>query len=160
MTRFWHRIGLFPFLLAGLGLFALGLLALNHIVNNFWPIDVARLDLVRASALGTADAPLLLDAANPEIVAAFLASLMVAVTGIVFPLIYLLNRRLVAGDQAPQALVVLRQSMWVGLWFAFCAWLQMNRTLGIAIAALVAAVLLMFELLLQVRHRAEQGSPA
>jgi uncharacterized membrane protein (UPF0136 family) len=50
--------------------------------------------------------------------------------------------------------------MWVGLWFAFCAWLQMNRTLGIAIAALVAIVLLMFELLLQVRHRAEQGSPA
>lgn len=158
MTRFWHRIGLFPFLLAGLGLFALGLLALNHIVNNFWPIDVARLDLVRASALGTADAPSLLDAANTEIVLAFLAGIMVAVTGLVFPVAYLLNRRLQAGGGRPNFFVVLRQSMWVGLWLAFCAWLQMNRTLGIAIALLVAAVLLMFELLLQVRHRAEQGS--
>jgi hypothetical protein len=160
MTRFWHRFGLFPFIVAGLGLFTLGLLAINHIVNNFWPIDVARLDLIRASALGTADAPVLLDAANPEILLAFLASLMVAATGIVFPFVYLLNRRLQSGNVPPHFLVVLRQSMWVGLWSAFCAWLQMNRTLGIAIAALVAVVLLMFELLLQVRHRAEQGSQA
>lgn len=158
MTRIWLRLGPLPVILIAAGLVALGLLALNHIVNNFWPIDVARLDLVRASALGTADAPSLLDAANTEIVLAFLASVMVAATGLVFPVAYLLNRRLHAGDQRPHFLVVLRQSMGVGLWLAFCAWLQMNRTLGISIALLVAAVLLMFELLLQVRHRAEQGS--
>jgi uncharacterized membrane protein (UPF0136 family) len=46
--------------------------------------------------------------------------------------------------------------MWVGLWVAFCIWLQMNRTLGLAVALLVAAVFVMFEFLIQVRTRAVQ----
>jgi uncharacterized membrane protein (UPF0136 family) len=46
--------------------------------------------------------------------------------------------------------------MWVGLWVAFCTWLQMNRSFGIGVAALVAAVLIMFEILLQIRSRAVQ----
>jgi hypothetical protein len=158
MTRLWQRFGSLLSVLVGVALVALGLLALNHIVNNYWPIDVARLDLVRAAALGTADAPALLDAANTEIVLAFLAAIMVAATGLVLPLAYLLNRRLRAGSPPPAFFEVLRQSMWVGVWLAFCAWLQMNRTLGIAIALLVAIVLFMFELLLQVRQRAEHGA--
>ena len=46
---------------------------------------------------------------------------------------------------------------------AFCLWLQMNRTLGVAVAALVAAVLILFEVVLQIRARAasvqQQGAP-
>lgn len=164
MTRLWQRFGSILSVLVGVALVALGLLALNHIVNNYWPIDVARLDLVRAAALGTADAPALLDAANTEIVLAFLAAIVVAASGLILPLAYLLNRRLRAAGQTPAFFEVLRQAMWVGVWLSFCVWLQMNRTLGLAIALLVAIVLFMFELLLQVRQRAghgqEQGSPA
>ena len=93
---------------------------------------------------------------------AFLAAALVATTGIVLPLAYVLNQRFGNppapggdGSTSPLFMVVLRQSMWVGLWVALCLWLQMNRALGYGVAGLVAAVLAMFELLLQVRTRAK-----
>lgn len=163
MSKTMSRLGVIPSLLLGAALLAVGLLALTHIVDNWWPFNVERLDLVRATAQERAEAALLLDAANVEIVLAFLGSSLVAVTGLVLPLAYILNRRfkrnLDAGSETmvgPVFLVTLRQSMWAGLWVAFCLWLQMNRSLGIAVAALVAAVLAMFEVLLQVRARAAQ----
>ncbi len=44
--------------------------------------------------------------------------------------------------------------MFAGFWVAFCLWLQMNRTFGLAVALLAAAVLILFELVLQIRERA------
>ncbi|MDX1636313.1 MAG: hypothetical protein R3280_16865 [Marinobacter sp.] len=149
-----RRLGAIPFVLLGLGLLFLGVLALNHVVNNFWPFDVERLDLIRATARAQVDASSLLEATNLEILLAFLAAIMVAVTGLVLPLVYYLNKRLRPPEWAPSYLLVLRQAMWVGLWVAFCVWLQMNRTLGPAVILLVAAVLIIFEVLLQVRTRA------
>ncbi len=160
MSTFWRRLGSVPVFLVGAGLLVLGLLALNYIVNNFWPIDVERLDLIRSSALGTADAPALLEAREGEILLAFLASLMVAVTGLSLPLVYYLNRRIQSNGTPPTFLTVARQGLWIGLWVSFCVWLQMNRTLGIAVALLVAFVIFLFELLLQVRRRAERSSEA
>lgn len=158
MGGFIERLGVFPFLLLGLTLFVLGLLSLNHIVDNWWPFDVQRLDLVRDTALDQAEAALLLEAAETEIILAFLASVVVAATGLVLPLAFFLNKRFgrPGNDHtiSPAFLVVLRQSMWVGAWVAFCVWLQMNRTLGLAVAGLVATVLALFEVLLQVRTRA------
>jgi hypothetical protein len=154
MNQLLQRLGALPFLILGLGLAWLGIMALGYIVDNFWPFDVARLDLVRATGLGRADAMMILQAANGEILIAFLAGVLTTTTGLILPLVYYLNRRFGAGF--PPYLVVLRQSIWVGLWIAFCVWLQMNRTLGVAVALLVAAVFLMFEFLLQVRSRAAQ----
>jgi hypothetical protein len=154
MVDFLRRLGILPFLLLGIALLLLGLLALNHIVNNFWPFDVQRLDLIRATATGRVDAPTLLEAVNLEILLAFLASVMVSVTGLILPFIFILNKRFYPPDAAPSFLVIVRQAMWVGVWIAFCVWLQMNRTLGLAVVLLVAAVLAMFEVLLQVRTRA------
>jgi hypothetical protein len=155
MNRYVERLGVYPYLLGGLALFALGLLALRHVVDNFWPIDVERIDLIRATALDQADAPGLLAAVNGEVLIAFLGSVVVAVTGLVLPLLFYLNRRFGKGP-IPHYLVILRQSMWVGLWVAFCVWLQMNRTLGWAVILLVGAVLAMFEFLLQIRTRADR----
>ncbi|MCL4871355.1 MAG: hypothetical protein KJ063_20545 [Anaerolineae bacterium] len=152
----WHtlkRLRIIP--IAGLGLLIalLGFLALVQIVNNWWPFDVARLDLVRATPQGQADAALILEAGNVEILLTFLASITAIVTGLALPLVYYLNIRF-GKARFPRFLLILRQSMWVGAWVAFCVWLQMNRTFGIAIALLVAAVLIIFEILLQVRTRA------
>lgn len=149
-----ERLGILPYLVLGAGLLALGVLATNHIVNNFWPFDVTRLDLVRASALDQANAGAILDAANGQIVMAFLASVMVAVTGLALPLVYYANVRFEGNGGGPSLIVILRQALWVGTWMAFCVWLQMNRSLGVAVAVLVAAVLATFEILLQVRRRA------
>jgi hypothetical protein len=48
--------------------------------------------------------------------------------------------------------------MWIGFWVSFCLWLQMNRMLGVAVALLVAAVLILFEFIVQIRTRASQVS--
>lgn len=159
MTKFAERLGVIPVLLLGGSLFAMGLLSGQHIINNWWPFDVSRLDLVRATALDRADPASLLEAANVDIIMAFLAIVLVATTGLALPLAYILNRRSLrrrSETAAPSFMVTLRQAMWVGLWVAFCVWLQMNRVLSIPVSALVAIVLVMFEVLLQVRTRASE----
>ena len=154
MSNLIRRLGLWPYLLFGISLFYLGLLSLNQIVNTMWPINVTRIDLLGDIAHDRADAAALLEAVNSEILLVFLAAILVTVTGLLLPLVFYLNRRFRQQRNPPGFLLVLRQSMWVGVWVAFCIWLQMNRTLGLAVAALVAIVLILFELLLQVRTRA------
>ncbi|MEZ4517713.1 MAG: hypothetical protein R3C44_13100 [Chloroflexota bacterium] len=157
MQGFVKRLGILPALLLGAGLLVLGVLALNHITNTMWPFDVSHIELVRATAQQRVDASMLLAAANNEIILAFLASVVVAVTGLMLPVAYFLNKRFdpqYRDGDSPPMLTVTRQALLVGLWVAFCLWLQMNRTLGIAVAALVAGVFILFELLLQIRARA------
>ncbi|MCA9926310.1 MAG: hypothetical protein KC419_12750 [Anaerolineales bacterium] len=155
------RLGIFPSLVIGIALFAVGLVTTNSIVNNWWPLDVERIDLVRATALDQVDAASILEAPNIEIILVLLATVAVTVAGAALPIAYLLNKRLslyanrqLDQTKAPRFLVTLRQSVAVGLWAAVCLWLQMNRALGIAVALLIAAVLILFELLLQLRTRA------
>ena len=58
---------------------------------------------------------------------------------------------------APASLLVtMRQSLWFGIWVAFCMWLQINRTFGLAVAGLVAIVLVLLELLLMMRSLSVQ----
>jgi len=165
MQKFVRRLGVVPALALAAGLILLGALAIDRIVNTMWPFDVTRIELVRATAQQRVDAAMLLAAANNDVILAFLASVVVFFTGLALPLSYYLNKRLNPPGQRnepPPFLAVIRQALWVGLWVAFCLWLQMNRTLGVAVAALVAAVLVLFEVVLQLRSRAaavqEQGT--
>ena len=137
-----------------------GLLALQYLINTWWPFDTARIDLVRETATGSIDAATLLNASNFELLAAFLAAILIAVAGFTLPIAYLANERFnhfanrrFGHSSTPQFFVALRQATSVGILAAFSVWLQMLRSLGIAIVLLVATVLIMFELLLQVRSR-------
>ena len=166
MQRFVHRLGVVPVLILSIGLLLLGALAIDRVVNTLWLFDVTRIDLARAVVQQRADAPTLLAAANGEILVAFLASVVVAFTGLAMVPMYYVNKRFNPPgfrDQPPVFLSVLRQSLFVGLWAAFCVWLQMNRTFGLAVAVLAAAVLVLFEIVLQIRNRAsavtEQSAP-
>lgn len=158
MTHFLRRLGVFPYLLVGLVLLALGVLLLTYVVDNWWPFAVQRLDLVRAAAQGRVEAATLLSAANTEIIFVFLAAVAIAIAGLSLPFLYFLGWRFGFGGnpagQPPRFIVVIRQGMWVGVWVAFCLWLQMNRTLGIAVVLLGGGVLVLFEILLQIRARA------
>ena len=160
MKKSFARLGVTPYFLLGFGLLILGLMAMNHIVDNWWPFDVTRLDLVRATAIDQVDPASLMDAANTEIILAFLSAVLVAATGIALPIAYFLNWRFgkSQGGSNPHFLVVLRQAMWIGFWVSFCMWLQMNRMLGIAVAILLAGVLILLELLLQIRTKATRVS--
>lgn len=155
-----NRIGFISALTLGICLLALGLLAMEYVVNNWWPIDINRLDLVRAAAQDRADAASLLQAANLEIILVFLSTVLTAVTGLTLPIAYLFNQRFAAYTdsrfgqmESSHLTVALRQSMAVGIWVAFCLWLQMNRSFGLAVALLVGTVLILFELMLQIRSR-------
>ena len=159
------RFGFISALILGVLLIAVGLLAMEYVINNWWPIDINRLDLVRAAAEGRADAASMLEAANYEIILVFLATVLTAVTGLTLPISYLLNRRFTAFTdrrfgriESSRLMVALRQAMAAGIWVAFCLWLQMNRTFGLAVALLVAAVLILFEILLQIRSRTAQAN--
>lgn len=149
------RLGVIPMFLLGLGFLIIGIMSLNYIFNHWWPIDVTRLDLVRAVALDRVEAASLMEATNREVIGAFLGAVLLSITGLILPLVFILNKRL-QENRSPSFWAVLRQSVWGGLWGAFCVWLQMNRTLGIAVAGLVAAVLFIFELLIQVRLQTVQ----
>lgn len=158
------RLGVTPFLLMGAALFALGLLTLNSIVNSWWPFSVERIDLVRAVATGQVEAATLLEAARYDIILAFLGTVLVTMTGLALPLAYLLNKRIsyyFTQDAAdlPSYTTTFRQAMGVGIWTSFSIWLQMNRALNLAIALLVAVVLILFEILLQIRERASDVAP-
>lgn len=154
MRKFFERLGIFPYLILGIGFFILGLSAVNYLTNNIWPIDVERLDLIRAIAADQANPAALLEAAYPEVILAFLASVALTFIGLTMPFAYILNRRLQRAY--PGFMPVMRQGLWAGLWVAFCVWLQFNRTFGIAVAVLVAAIFVLLEIMLQVRTRTQK----
>jgi hypothetical protein len=147
------RLGILPYLLLGAALTGAGLYLAIYIVDNFWPIDVTNVPLLREVALEQADAVSLLRSAHAELIVAFLLSMAAAAAGLAMPVVYLFNRRFVKSGRV-RFWSITRQSSWVGVWVAFCLWLQMNRIMGLAIALLVAAVFVIFEALLQLRRQA------
>jgi len=151
----FNWFGILPYLLLGAALTVAGLYLAVYIVDNFWPIDVNNVPLLREVALGQADAVSLLRAAHAELIVSFLLAMAATAAGLSLPIVYLLNRRFVRAGQV-RFWIACRQAGWVGLWFGFCLWLQMNRIMGVAIALLVAAVFVIFEALLHVRRQAAQ----
>lgn len=152
MQKQIEKMGALPYILFGLALILIGLVALNHL-TNLWLFDASqRIDLLRALAADQADSTMIIEAALPEMILAFLSLVLVVGTGIALPLAYFLNKRFRWGPL--HYLIMLRQAMWFGCWLAFSVWLQMNRALGIAALVLVAIVLILVELLLQIRGRA------
>ena len=154
LKKLWRKLGIIPTLVVGATLVAGSVYVLYFLLNEIWLFEVERLDLVRAVALDLADPLELLEASYPEAIAAFLAAVALLFMGLFMPLAYVLNWRF----NAPYLSLWgnMRQGLWVGLWAAFCVWLQMNRTLGVAVVALVAAVFMLIEILFQVRARTAQ----
>jgi hypothetical protein len=68
----------------------------------------------------------------------------VAVTGTSLPFIWVLHRRFRREDPSPSS-VLLRQGLLLGLYADLCIWLQINRSLTLPLALLLAAGLAVFE---------------
>ncbi len=77
---------------------------------------------------------------------------VLAVTGTVLPFIWLLQRRFSANRPAAPS-TLLRQGLWVGLYAALCVWLQINRSLSLPLAILLAAGVGLLEWLLRLLER-------
>ena len=84
----------------------------------------------------------------------FFVLLYIAVTGTVLPFVRFLNVRFTReGGVSPAGGVLLRQSIWIGLFVVACAWLQMPRVLNPVIAFFLAFSLVLIEFFLRIRDR-------
>jgi hypothetical protein len=81
---------------------------------------------------------------------AFLGLWSLALGSTAFPVILALHRRFLS---APSTWIAMRQSAWVGLFGILAAWLQMNRALNVATAAILAGVFVVLEVILSLRAR-------
>jgi hypothetical protein len=83
----------------------------------------------------------------------FFILLYAAATGTALPFVWILNRRFL-GRYAATGGIMLRESMWVGLYVVIAAWLQMIRTLNIITAFFLALSFIVIEVFLRLRERA------
>ncbi|MDZ4767712.1 MAG: hypothetical protein SGJ24_01170 [Chloroflexota bacterium] len=91
----------------------------------------------------------------------FLLLLQIAAAGTVLPLMRYLNARLTPrGRRLPPGGVIVRQSVWVGLFAAACAWLQIPRVLSPAIMFFLALAFVIVEIFLRSRELPGERSAA
>jgi hypothetical protein len=83
----------------------------------------------------------------------FFILLQLAITGTVLPFVRYLNVRFtpVTADLPPGGVIV-RQSIWIGLFVVMCAWLQIPRVLTLPMAILVALLFIIIEAFLRSRE--------
>ena len=88
----------------------------------------------------------------------FFILLFLAVTGTALPFVRYLNLRFTPAPYpvAPSG-VILRQSIWFGLFAVVCAWLQIPRVLSWPVAFFLALSFVVIEVYLRLRERAEQN---
>lgn len=77
---------------------------------------------------------------------------ILAITGVAIPFIWLLHRRFSADRPSPSS-VLLRQSIWIGLFGSLCLWLQINRALTLSLAILLGVGFAAMEWFLGVLER-------
>ena len=83
----------------------------------------------------------------------FFLLLQIAVTGTVLPFIRYLNVRFTPiSAELPPGGVIVRQSIWFGLFVVTCTWLQIPRVLSLPMALLVALVFIVIEAFLRSRE--------
>lgn len=79
---------------------------------------------------------------------------VLAFTGLALPAVAYLNRRFPSSPSPSQG-VVIRQSLWIGIYFPIIAWLRIGRVLNFSLALLLIAGLILIEWLLRLRERTQ-----
>lgn len=79
---------------------------------------------------------------------------VLALTGTSLPITAFLNQRFPT-DPPVSAGVIVRESIWIGIYFPTLAWLQLGQVLTPALSLLLAIGLLAIELLLRLRERSQ-----
>lgn len=83
----------------------------------------------------------------------FFVLLQVAVVGTALPFVRLLNKRFTPRNRyLPPGGVLVRQSVWIGLFVVTCAWLQVPRVLTPPIAFFLALAFAVIEIFLRSRE--------
>jgi hypothetical protein len=83
---------------------------------------------------------------------------MMALTGAALPVAYFLHLRFPSRPPA-EANVIVRQAMWVGVYGATLAWLQLGRVVNLWVIAGLAAGLFVVESVVRMRERSRAFPP-
>jgi hypothetical protein len=87
----------------------------------------------------------------------FFVLLHIAVTGTLLPVVRYLNVRFTPiNAELPPGGVLVRQSVWIGLFVVTCAWLQIPRVLSWPIAFFLALIFIVIEVFLRSRELANE----
>lgn len=84
----------------------------------------------------------------------FFFTTVLALTGTFLPLVAFLNQRF-PSQPPPTSMVILRQSLWSGIYVATLAWLMIGGVLNPAIGALLAIGIVLIEWMLRLRERSQ-----
>lgn len=77
---------------------------------------------------------------------------VLALTGPAIPIIYFLNQRFPSNPPV-DGMVILRQSLWIGVFGSTVAWLQLGRVLTGGLTLILAGAFVMIEFLLRLLER-------
>ncbi|MBI2332470.1 MAG: hypothetical protein HYU84_09995 [Chloroflexi bacterium] len=88
----------------------------------------------------------------------FFALLLMALTGTVLPIVFYLHQRFPA-DPPADANVLIRQAMWVGVYGATLAWLQLGRLVTLYVILGLAGGLIAAEYFIRIREKANRRPP-
>lgn len=87
----------------------------------------------------------------------FFVLLHIAVTGTVMPFVRYLNIRLTPLSRPlPSSGVIVRQSVWIGIFAVTCAWMQIPRVLSLPIAGFIALMFIVIEVFLRSREMSSE----
>ena len=84
----------------------------------------------------------------------FFFTAVLALTGTALPFVAFLNRRF-PSTPSPGSWVIVRQSIWIGIYLPTLAWLRIGRVLNISQALLLGLGLILMEWLLRLRERSQ-----
>ncbi|HEX2619857.1 MAG TPA: hypothetical protein VHL11_06915 [Phototrophicaceae bacterium] len=83
----------------------------------------------------------------------FFVLLHIAITGTAIPMVRYLNVRFTPiNAPLPPGGIIVRQSVWIGLYAVICAWMQIPRVLTPLVALLLALVFIVIEVFLRMRE--------
>jgi len=88
---------------------------------------------------------------------AFFALLVIALSAAAFPIVYFIATRF--DETPPEAYVIVRQAIWVGVFGATLAWLQLARLVTLYVILGLAGGLIAIESVLRLRERARWQPP-
>jgi len=84
---------------------------------------------------------------------------IMALTGTALPVVFFLNQRF-PSDPAVEPNVIVREAVWVGVYFATLAWLQLGRLVTIYVILGLAGGLIVAEYFIRLREKANWKQPA
>lgn len=89
----------------------------------------------------------------------FFVFMIMAFSGTALPVVYFLHQRF-PSDSEVEANIIVRQSIWIGVYFSMLAWLQLGRIVTLYVVIGLAAGMIAIEYFIRLREKANWKKPS